>query len=224
VPHPKKKPSRALPKSERERLSRLVAIESGLRKRGYSRIARIDEAGRGPLAGPVVAAACVIAEGFFFPGIDDSKKLTPTQRKDLFKRVTAHSQVDYGIGIVEPSVIDSINILQATLLAMRRAVENLPSSPDFLIVDGPQLPFDSTFPSRGIIRGDSQSQSIAAASIIAKQTRDQIMFKYHETYPEYGFDSHKGYGTPKHREALQVHGPCPIHRRSFAPIREVFAN
>ncbi len=203
------KPSRRQPKSEQL----LTQFESAARKQGYSRIAGIDEAGRGPLAGPVVAAACLLAEGVFFPGIDDSKCLTEKKRLLLFQQI--QEETVYGIGIVSPEVIDEINILQATHRAMREAVAQLSTKPDYLLVDGRPVRFPG-YISESIIKGDSRSQSIAAASILAKVTRDQIMLDYHEQYPEYGFDQHKGYGTIKHRQMLTLLGPSPIHRQSFS--------
>ncbi len=207
-----------LPKDEKKRLKKLVKFETEARKRGFERIAGVDEAGRGPLAGPVVAAACLISRGLFFEGINDSKLLTEKRRKALFLQITGHSDVQYGIGIVDAKVIDEINIYQATILAMHQAVENLPELPDFLLVDAMPLAFRK-LPSEAIIKGDLRSQSIAAAAIIAKETRDEIMIGYHRRYPHYGFDQHKGYGTKNHKKALKEHGPCPIHRFSFAPVK-----
>ncbi|NGX53751.1 MAG: Ribonuclease HII [Chlamydiae bacterium] len=206
------------PNNEKKRLKKLVKFETEARKRGFERIAGVDEAGRGPLAGPVVAAACLISRGLFFEGINDSKLLTEKRRKALFLQITGHPNVQYGVGIVEPKVIDEINIYQATILAMHQAVEDLPELPDFLLVDAMPLAFRK-LPGEIIIKGDMRSQSIAAASIIAKETRDEIMIEYHNRYPQYGFDQHKGYGTVKHKKALEEHGPCPIHRFSFAPVR-----
>ncbi len=211
-------PLRALPKSESERLLKLVALEKRLRERGYRNIAGVDEVGRGPLAGPVIAAACLIDEGHFFPGINDSKLLTPNKRKALFQKLTSHLGVCYGIGIVEASVIDRVNILEATRMAMRDAISKLKIRPNHLLVDGLKLIVDG-ISSTMVIKGDSRCQTIAAASVIAKEVRDEIMVNYHELYPQYGFDQHKGYGTVKHQRALQEYGPCPIHRRTFAPVR-----
>ena len=186
---------------------------------GYSTIVGIDEAGRGPLAGPVVAAACHLGEDVDITGIDDSKKLTPAKRERLFQALTEHPRVTYGVGIVSAEVIDMVNILQATILAMLQAVENISVVPDYLLVDGLKLP--SSIPSEKIIKGDTLSLSIGAASNIAKVIRDQLMREYDREYPEYGFKSHKGYGTKKHLEALEQYGPCPsIHRNSFEPVRK----
>lgn len=180
-------------------------------------IAGIDEAGRGPLAGPVVASACIIPDGIYFPGVNDSKKLLPLKRKLLFEQITSNSQVIYGIGIVSPERIDKINIYRATIQAMLEAVEKLGRQPDYLLVDGLKLPHP-TLPSQKIIKGDAKSQSISAASIIAKETRDQLMRGYHLEWPLYGFDEHKGYATSKHLLAIEQHGPCPIHRKTFSPF------
>lgn len=215
-----KNQSKALPKSEKKRLLKLVEYERRARENGFKIIGGIDEAGRGPLAGPVVAAACVIEEGVFFPGINDSKLLTPLQRQELYRALIAHPGVFYGVGIVEAQVIDKVNIYQATLLAMKDAVGQLDLKPDYLLVDGVKLSLEG-IPAEKIIKGDQLSQSIAAASVIAKHMRDQIMITYHGVFPQYYFHEHKGYGTEKHKIALKAHGPCSIHRRSFAPVREL---
>jgi len=183
-------------------------------------LAGVDEAGRGPLAGPVVAAACIIDCDIDIVGINDSKKLTPVQRRYLFERLIADERVIYGVGIVDRDVIDEINILQATIRAMIEALDNLSTAPTFALVDGMAIPHP-TIPNEQVIKGDAKSLSIAAASIIAKETRDRIMVEYHEKWPEYGFDKHKGYGTQKHRDIIQDIGPCPIHRRSFEPVRSM---
>ena len=196
------------------RRSELSKLEEAAKAQGFERVAGIDEAGRGPLAGPVVAAACFFKEDLFFPGINDSKLLSPKKREQLFCALTSHPSVLYGVGVVSHIVIDEINILQATHRAMHEAVEKLPEEPDFLLVDGLQL--KHPIPSQKVIKGDRLSQSIMAAAIIAKETRDQLMHEMHKKYPEYGFDSHKGYGTQKHREALQRYGLSSIHRKSFS--------
>ncbi len=182
-------------------------------KKGYVRIAGIDEAGRGPLAGPVVAAAVVFPPGYENPQINDSKKLSEAKREELYT-VIRRDAAAVDIGVAEPSVIDTVNILQATLLAMREAVAGLSLTPDFLLVDGKtRIPID--IPQEVIVKGDSRSVSIAAASIIAKVTRDKIMEIYHRQFPQYNFLSNKGYGTEEHREAIQRYGFCKYHRRSF---------
>ena len=204
---------------ELDRLQQLLHYEEAARRLGYRILAGVDEAGRGPLAGPVVAAACIIPEGILLPGVNDSKQLSARQREILFKQITEHPSIVYGVGIVSPEEIDRINILQASIKAMIHAVELLSVCPDYLLVDGLKLPYPT--PSEKIIKGDAKSQSIAAASIIAKETRDALMFKYHEQWPQYGFDRHKGYGTRKHLDALSMHGPCPIHRMTFEPVKSL---
>ncbi|MFC2049182.1 ribonuclease HII [Chlamydiota bacterium] len=214
---------KALPKSERARLKRLTLLESQARLNGYRCVAGVDEAGRGPLAGPVFAAACAIPAGIFFPGINDSKLLSAPKRQALFELITTHPAVAYGISSVDHETIDRINIHQASLEAMRGAVAalagKLKEKPDYVLVDGVNLTLSGIVTER-VIHGDHLSQMIAAASIVAKQTRDQLMTQFHSQYPEYGFDEHKGYGTPRHMAALEKYGPCPIHRRSFAPVSQ----
>ncbi len=178
--------------------------------------AGVDEAGRGPLAGPVVAAAVILPEGPALKGIDDSKKLSHTRRKKMLDQIT-QSAVSFAIGIVEPQEIDEINILRASLLAMEISVKNLDTRPDFLLIDG-NLKTSLLIPQETIIKGDSRCCSIAAASIIAKVTRDSIMEEYDELYPEYNFRKHKGYPTKEHLEAIRKFGPCPIHRRTFRGV------
>lgn len=204
---------------EEARLKELHFYENAAFQKGFHTIAGVDEAGRGPLAGPVVAAACIIPKNILFPGVNDSKKLTRNQRKDLFQQITSHKNVIYGVGIVSHEIIDQINIYQATIQAMQIAVSSLNIKPDFILVDGVALSITDIV-SQKIIKGDQLSHMIAAASIIAKETRDQLMETYHQKWPEYGFDSHKGYGTSKHLLALDQHGPCPIHRLSFAPVQK----
>lgn len=220
LPTPKQehlKPSR-IDIAERRRLRIMTIFEKKARQSGYQRIAGIDEAGRGPLAGPVVAAACIIPEGVLIPKVDDSKKLSPQIRKLLFDQITTHPRIIYGIGIISSEEIDKINILRATIQAMLQAIVNLIVEPDLLLVDGLDLKHE-TIPCHKIIQGDAKSQSIAAASVIAKETRDQIMREYHVKWPDYGFDRHKGYGTEEHRQKISMHGPCPIHRLSFSPLK-----
>jgi ribonuclease HII len=185
---------------------------------GYALICGIDEAGRGPWAGPVVAAAVVLDQQNFPQGLNDSKKLTPEKRDALFDPIMLSA--DVGIGIVSASDIDEINILQATYLAMRRAVENLKTKPDLALVDGNRAP-PLACKVQTIIGGDAKSLSIAAASIIAKVTRDRMMVDMDQLYPNYGFAKHKGYGTAAHATALSLHGPCHEHRKSFKPIARV---
>lgn len=211
---------------ECERLQGLLAFERQAKLEGYQKICGVDEAGRGPLAGPVIACACILPEHLFsnplvFRFLDDSKKIKPEIREELFHLLTGHPGVIYGIGQADHEEIDAVNIYQATILAMRRSVNNLSIAPDFLLVDGLKVPLE--FPNRNIIKGDSLSLSIAAASVIAKVTRDRMMAACHERWPEYGFNQHKGYGTKQHLEALKAHGPCPVHRRSYAPVAASFA-
>jgi len=186
--------------------------------KGFSRIAGIDEAGRGPLAGPVVSAAVIIPISLQIPGVSDSKKLTPKKRHYLYEKIYDLA-VSVGIGIVDPLEIDRINILQAALLSMAMAVENLAPQPDCLLIDGTFL-ISSALPQEAIPKGDARSISIAAASIIAKVTRDRLMERYHQDYPQFGFSKHKGYPTKAHKEAIRKFGCCLIHRKSFRGVKE----
>lgn len=193
-------------------------FERRRRAEGYALIAGVDEAGRGPLAGPVVAAAVILPEIFDDVQVADSKKLTPRKREALFREIMSRA-VSVGVGEIDAREIDRINILQAALEAMRQAVLQLNPVPDFLLVDGTfGIPLD--IPQEPIVKGDDRSASIAAASIVAKVTRDAIMLDCHRRYPDYGFDRHKGYPTQFHRSAIQKHGPCPIHRKTFKGVRE----
>lgn len=195
-----------------------LSHERAARERGYARVAGVDEAGRGPLAGPIVAAA-VILGGPIPPGLNDSKKLIEPQREALFDALHAGDHA-IGVAIVEPTEIDARGIQSANMQAMCEAVQMLKPLPDYLLVDGFRLP-GAPCPHERMIRGDARSLSIAAASIVAKVTRDRIMTALDETYPGYGFARHKGYGTRDHLEAIARLGPCPAHRRSFAPIARV---
>ena len=187
-------------------------------QKGFSKIAGIDEAGRGPLAGPVVSAAVIIPISLQIPGISDSKKLTPQKRNYLYEKIYDLA-VSVGIGIVDPFEIDRINILQASLLSMAMAAENLAPQPDCLLIDGTFL-ISSTLPQEAIPKGDALSVSIAAASIVAKVTRDRLMERYHQDYPLFGFSKHKGYPTKAHKEAIRKFGCCLIHRKSFRGVKE----
>lgn len=198
--------------------SDLWAFEKKARQNGFTWIAGVDEVGRGPLAGPVIAAACILPENAHFPGLDDSKQLLPETRDALYQQLTQHPDVIYGLGEVSHEIIDQINILQATLLAMLDAIKALTILPDFLLIDGNKAP-KTEIPHETIVKGDHRSQSIAAASVIAKVTRDRQMDRWHDMYPEYGFKQHKGYATQQHLAAIAKHGPCPIHRHSFEPMR-----
>lgn len=186
--------------------------------KGFCRVVGVDEAGRGPLAGPVVAAACFLPKGVQLPGVDDSKKLTASERYRLFEEIISLTGVDYAVGIVDSLLIDQVNILQATFIAMLAAISKLSQKPDYVLVDGNQMP-NTEIRGEAIVGGDGLCLSIAAASIIAKETRDRLMCEAHEKWPLYGFRKHKGYGTKEHLVAINKLGPCPIHRRSFAPFK-----
>ena len=196
-------------------------FEVEARSRGYRHIAGLDEAGRGPLAGPVVAAAVLLPRRCLLPGLNDSKQIVESDRARLFAEIVRRA-TGVGIGAATEAEIDRLNILQASLLAMRRALMALPVQPDFLLLDAVTLS-GLSIPQRPIIKGDGLSFSIAAASIVAKVTRDRLMVEYHRWYPQYNFAEHKGYGTPEHLRLLREHGPCAIHRRSFAPVQRFFA-
>jgi ribonuclease HII len=199
-----------------------LRFEKHLWSTGVPLIAGIDEAGRGPLAGPVVAAAAVLPAEFRLRGLNDSKQLTEIVREQLFQALTIPGKlVCYGIGIAEPGEIDRLNILRATFLAMERAIAALSVPPDHLLIDGLPVPVFKQ-PQTAIVGGDGKSMSIAAASVIAKVTRDRMMRNWHSEYPQYDFDQNKGYGTPAHLASLQIHGPCAIHRRSFAPVSQTY--
>jgi ribonuclease HII len=191
-------------------------FEEQARAVGHGAIAGVDEAGRGPLAGPVSAAAVVLPTGFECDLLNDSKKLTERVRELIFTDLTENSAVHWQHSFGEAQEVDEVNILQATSAAMARAVAGLPEV-DYVLIDGRPVR-NFPFPSEGIIKGDGRSVSIAAASIIAKVLRDRKMVAWDEIYPQYGFAKHKGYGTKVHLEALRKYGPCPIHRRSFAPV------
>ena len=196
----------------------LFEFETKASHQGFKNIAGIDEAGRGPLAGPVVAAAVIFPFQVNIPGLNDSKKLSIKKREELFPKIQEIS-VSYGVAIVNEKVIDKINILQAARLAMKQALETLKITPGLLLIDGNQK-IDSTLNQWAIVKGDSRSLSIAAASVLAKVTRDRIMDDYHKLYPQYEFNRHKGYGTKLHRNLIQEHGPCPIHRNTFKGVSE----
>ncbi len=198
---------------EFERIDRMKRIESGLRQKGYTLVAGIDEAGRGPLSGPVVAAAVILPEDFFVPGIDDSKKLSPERRDYLYGIITQKAAA-YGVGMVDNEEIDRINILRATYKAAAIAVERLKKKPDCLLLDAMKLPGCNLY-QQSVVKGDSTCLSIAAASIIAKVTRDRYMDILDERYPQYNFSQNKGYGTKEHILAIMEHGPCPVHRKTF---------
>ena len=196
---------------ERQRLEGMREFENKYSDLGA--VAGIDEAGRGPIAGPVVAAAVILPKDIFLPFLNDSKKVTEKRRDVLFDQIKQEA-LAYGIGIASNALIDEINILQATYEAMREAISKLSKTPDILLVDAVHIP-DINIKQVGIVKGDAKSVNIAAASILAKVTRDRLMLEYDKIYPEYGFASNKGYGTAKHIEALKACGACDIHRRSF---------
>ena len=186
-------------------------------KEGASFIAGVDEVGRGPLAGPVVAAAVILPKNIEDLGFDDSKKLSASKREEIY-RLIQEKAIAIGIGIVDADIIDQVNIYQASRLAMQQAVSELKIQPDYLLIDAMKI--DVNTPQIGIIKGDAKSISIAAASIVAKQVRDQMMQEFDELYPGYDFSNNAGYGTPKHLEGLKSQGICPIHRKTFAPIKD----
>lgn len=195
--------------------------ERALRLAGIEVIAGIDEAGRGPLAGPVVAAAVILPEKFRHKTLTDSKKLSEPHREEIFETLTNTPSVQWAVAVIECEEIDRLNILRASHQAMRLAVLALQSPPHHVLIDGlPVRPFP--YPHTALISGDARSKSIAAASVIAKVTRDRIMREMDLRYPEYGFAQHKGYATERHLERLHTHGPCPIHRRSFFPVAQAF--
>ena len=198
--------------SEKERLIKMQRFERPLYDKGILHVAGIDEVGRGPLAGPVVTCAVILKPDVLIEGLNDSKKVSEKNREKLFDIIIENS-ISYGIGMANEKVIDEINILNATKDAMKEAVANLKVVPEHLLIDAVDLGAD--IPTTSLIKGDAFSLSIAAASIIAKVTRDRMMMAYDEIYPEYGFSRNKGYGTAEHVEALKKYGPCPIHRMSF---------
>lgn len=199
---------------EQERLEKLKEIENELYLKGAKRICGIDEAGRGPLAGPVVVAAVVMPEDSFIEGVNDSKKVSEKKREKLYDEIT-NNAIAWGVGIIEPQEIDDINILNATKKGVTTALKELVEKPDIILVDALTGIDTLGIPYQSIIKGDAKSYSIAAASIIAKVTRDRIMRQWDEIYPKYGFEKHKGYGTKVHIEVIKSDGICPIHRKSF---------
>ncbi len=199
------------------RIRKLLSQELKLNKEGYKLIAGVDEAGRGPLAGRVVASVLFLKINYFMCYINDSKKLTHKKREKAYEEIMKKACV--GVGIVDEKTIDDINIYKATVKAMQIAISNLHIPPDYVIVDG-KMKIPAKCPVKAIVKGDSKSLSIAAASIIAKVTRDRMMFDYHAQYPQYDFKQHKGYPTVAHKKALRVHGPSPIHRRSYQPVKD----
>lgn len=201
-------------KRERVRLEAMLEPERAARSRGFLRVCGVDEAGRGPLAGPVVAAAVILPDGFLPAGVNDSKKLDEARREEIYGKIASEPGVAYAVGMVAPHVIDRLNILNATFLAMRQAIAALAPAPDHALVDG--WPIRAlALPQTALVGGDGLSVSIACASIVAKVTRDRLMKRLARRFPHWGFEVHKGYGTPDHLDAIRRHGPSPIHRRSF---------
>ncbi len=199
--------------SQRETVLLSMEQEERIRSMGYSAVCGVDEAGRGPLAGPVVAAAVILAPGTQLPGVNDSKKLSEKKREQLFDDICAKA-LSFGIGEADEREIDDMNILNATFLAMRRAIEAMDCPADFALIDGNRIQ-GLCIPSECVVGGDAKVLSIAAASILAKVSRDRLMRQMAERYPEYGFEKHKGYGTKAHYAAIAQYGLCPIHRRTF---------
>lgn len=206
--------------AERSRVAALYAYEDAAAAEGYDIVAGVDEAGRGPLAGPVSVAAVILPRGLYLPKLNDSKKLSPKVREELFDEIQAKA-IAVSSALIDAKTIDRINIYQATMNGMYESIFSLDPQPQKVLIDA--VPLDRLpMPSESIIKGDAKSASIAAASIIAKVTRDRLMDAYDRQYPEYGFAHHKGYGTAEHLAALRKYGPCPIHRLSFEPIRSMY--
>ncbi len=197
-------------------------LENQLHKEGFSLVCGVDEAGRGPLCGPVFAAACILPDGLVLEGLNDSKKLTPKKRDKLFDLI-CEDAIAYSIASASVEEIDELNILEADLLAMRRAIDGLSVKADFALIDG-NIARDFQIPARAIIGGDAKSPSIAAASILAKVARDRDCIRLDEEYPQYGIAKHKGYGTKQHMDALRTYGPSPIHRKQFIRFLDKDAN
>jgi ribonuclease HII len=197
-----------------------TSLESALRARGLLIVAGVDEAGRGPLAGPVSAAAVILPPRWRCKGLDDSKKLSPAKREQCYAKITSDERVAWSVAFADTDEIDRLNILRATHAAMARAVEGLAKAVDHCLIDGLRVPA-FPYPHDGIVKGDGKSLSIAAASIIAKVSRDRLMTEVAREFPQYGFERHMGYGTREHLEALHLHGPCRHHRRSFQPVAQL---
>ena len=194
----------------------MLEYENNLYKEGVTLIAGVDEVGRGPLIGPVVACACILPVNFYHKDIKDSKKLSEKKREEMYK-IIKENAISIGLGIVSEKVIDEVNIYEATKIAMKEAIKNLNITPEHVLIDAMKL--ELNIPSTSIIKGDAKSESIAAASIIAKVTRDHMLDEMDKEYPMYDLKNNKGYGTKKHLEALQTYGPCKYHRVSYSPVR-----
>ena len=199
----------------------MLEYENDLYNQGIKAICGVDEVGRGPLLGPVVAVAVILPEGYFHKDIKDSKKLTEKKREQLYD-IIVENAISIGVGIVYEDVIDKVNIYEATKIAMKEAIKNLSIKPEHILIDAMKLDLD--IPSTSIIKGDALSESIAAASIIAKVTRDRMIEELSEEYPMYDLKNNKGYGTKKHLDALKKYGPCPHHRKSFSPVADTLLN
>ena len=206
--------------ADKERVANLYKYEAAARAEGFKLIAGVDEAGRGSLVGPVVVAAAILPENLYLERLDDSKKLTAKIREELYDKIVA-AAIDWNVVSVDIKEIDDKNIYQATLEGMKRAVLGLEVQPDYVLTDAMHIDFDGRIPVQSIVHGDRLSASIAAASIIAKVTRDREADKWALTYPEYGFEHNRGYGTKEHLAAIEKHGPCPLHRRSFNPVKSL---
>lgn len=198
---------------EEERLKHMLEIEDSLYQKGYKLVCGVDEAGRGPICGPVVAAAVILNKDDMIEGVNDSKKLSEKKRECLYD-VIMQKAIAVGVGMSDVDIIEKVNILNATKLAMKQAIKNLKIKPDYVLIDGNQM-IDIDIDAQTVVSGDAKSESIAAASIIAKVTRDRLLIEYDKKYPEYGFAKHKGYGTKAHIEAIKKYGLTPIHRASF---------
>jgi ribonuclease HII len=218
---PRKKTPKRIRKPSPQRLRKLLATEWSFWEGGCLHVAGVDEVGRGPLAGPVVAAAVILPEGCWIAGVDDSKKLTHEKRVELYERIV-NSCVCWGVGAASPAEIDRINIRRATAVAMQRAIRHLTCPPGHLLVDGLAVPELGVDGQTAIVDGDAKVHCIAAASILAKVTRDRLMERLAVRYPLYGWERNKGYGTPEHLEALDRHGPTRHHRQSFQPVQYTF--
>lgn len=199
--------------NEQERLKHMLEIEESLYEKGYKLVCGVDEAGRGPLCGPVVAAAVILKPGQMIDGVNDSKKISEKKREKLYEDIMANA-LAVGVGMSDVDVIEEVNILNATKLAMKQAISNLKIQPEYVLIDGNQM-IDITMDAETVVSGDAKSESIAAASIIAKVTRDRMLLEWDKEYPEYGFAKHKGYGTKAHIEAIGKYGLTPLHRKSF---------
>ncbi|MBO5477627.1 MAG: ribonuclease HII [Clostridia bacterium] len=199
--------------NEQERLKHMLEIEESLYEKGYKLVCGVDEAGRGPLCGPVVAAAVILKPGQMIDGVNDSKKISEKKREKLYEDIMANA-LAVGVGMSDVDVIEDVNILNATKLAMKQAINNLKVQPEYVLIDGNQM-IDITIDAETVVSGDAKSESIAAASIIAKVTRDRMLLEWDKEYPEYGFAKHKGYGTKAHIEAIGKYGLTPLHRKSF---------